>query len=283
MTLAEKLKALRAEKHLTQEDVARALDITRQAVARWESGANMPSAQKLVELSALYGVPLSELAGGASERETEPKPRVLDALLIFAAYALLYIVCAIASERMASMYGVWYWCSRHFVLPLCFAVSVLAWYSALARVAVTTFAALALGIAAASVWDAAVYPGPAGIGTGFVVVIAAVAVGVIIGAVLERRAGTLRGAHKRTRAALAMLLLLLAALSIYHITSRFSYISGANDGWQAGFDSGLADARAGDGYDASDASAPEGSGQYYLGWRSCYSSGYDAGWEFGSE
>lgn len=29
MTLAEKLKALRSEKHLTQEDVARVLDITR--------------------------------------------------------------------------------------------------------------------------------------------------------------------------------------------------------------------------------------------------------------
>ena len=113
--------------------------------------------------------------------------------------------------------------------------------------------------------------------------IAAVTAGVVIGAVLERRAGALRGAHKRTRTALAMLLLLLAALSIYHITSRLSYISGANDGWQAGFDSGIADARAWDGYDASDASAPEGSGQYYLGWRSCYSSGYDAGWEFGSE
>ena len=261
MTLAEKLKAQRAEKHLTQEDVARALDITRQAVARWESGA--------------------------SERETASKPCALDALLIFAAYALLYTVCAIASEHVATpvldMYGVWYWCSRHFVLPLCFAVSVLAWYSAFTRVAVATFAALALGIAAASVWDAAVYPGPAGIGTGFVVVIAAVAAGVIIGAVLERRAGALRGAHKHTRAALVMLLLLLVVLSMYHITSRLSYISGANDGWQAGFDAGLADARAGVGYDASDASAPGKSGQYYLGWRFCYSSGYDEGWEFGSE
>lgn len=281
MTLAEKLKALRAEKHLTQEDVARSLDITRQAVARWESGANMPSAQKLVELSALYGVPLSELAGGASE--SAPKPRAIDALVLFAAYALLYIVCAIASERVASMYSVWYWCSRHFVLPLCFAVSVLAWYSAFTRVAVATFAALALGIAAASVWDAAVYPGPAGLGAGFVVVIAAVAAGVVVGGVLERRTGALRGTHKRTRAALVMLLLLLTVLSMYHITSRLGYISGANDGWQAGFDAGLADAREGEEYDASDAAVPEGSDQYSLGWRFCYSSGYDEGWEFGSE
>ena len=103
----------------------------RQAVARRENGLNMPSAEKIIELAGLFEVPVSELVGGKTENGGTLRARVSDVAKVFAAYALLYVVCTLASERVATpvleLYGLWYWCSRHFVLPLCFFVSALAW------------------------------------------------------------------------------------------------------------------------------------------------------------
>ena len=76
MELKEKLVALRKEKGLTQLAVAEKLDVSRQAISRWESGITLPSTDNLKSLSALYGVPVdyllnsdadSALTGGCSE------------------------------------------------------------------------------------------------------------------------------------------------------------------------------------------------------------------------
>ncbi len=195
MTLGEKIKTLRRSRGMTQQDVARALGITRQAVARWESGANLPSTEKLLELAKLFGVPVSELAGGRPEHGA--RERVLDAAKVFAAYALLYIVCALASERAATpvfeLYRLWHWCSRHFVLPLCFIVSALAWDSGLMRLSAAVLLWLCGGIAFAAVWDAAAYTGPAGLETGFIPLIVITALSAVLGVLLEFRAGAFSG------------------------------------------------------------------------------------------
>ena len=47
MQLNEKLVSLRKEKGLTQLKVAEELDISRQAISRWESGVAMPSTENL--------------------------------------------------------------------------------------------------------------------------------------------------------------------------------------------------------------------------------------------
>ena len=285
MTLGEKIKNLRQSRNMTQQDVARALDITRQAVARWENGLNMPSAEKIIELAGLFEVPVSELVGGKAENGGTLRARVLDVAKVFAAYALLYVVCTLASERVATpvleLYGLWYWCSRHFVLPLCFFVSALAWDSGFVRMSVAVFVGLCIGLIFSSVWDAAVYTGPAGQETGFAALIVIVALAAAVGFVLEFKAGTLSGdvfaGRKRPRIALCALLILLAVLSMSHITNRLSYISGANDGWQAGFEAGRADCMSGEDYDSSDSST-DGALQYGLGWSMYYSEGYAAGY-----
>lgn len=58
MELKEKLVALRKEKGLTQLAVAEKLDVSRQAISRWESGSAMPSIENLRCLSELYGIPI---------------------------------------------------------------------------------------------------------------------------------------------------------------------------------------------------------------------------------
>ncbi len=69
MELKEKLVALRKEKGLTQLAVAEKLDVSRQAISRWESGIALPSTDNLKSLSALYGVPIDYLLNSDVERE----------------------------------------------------------------------------------------------------------------------------------------------------------------------------------------------------------------------
>ena len=61
MELKEKLVALRKEKGLTQLAVAEKLDVSRQAISRWESGTALPSTDNLRCLVALYEVPIDYL------------------------------------------------------------------------------------------------------------------------------------------------------------------------------------------------------------------------------
>ena len=49
---------------MTQEYVAAALAVSRQAVSKWETGAAEPSTSNLLALAKLYGVDAGELLRG---------------------------------------------------------------------------------------------------------------------------------------------------------------------------------------------------------------------------
>lgn len=61
MDVAEHLAALRKRAGLSQGDVAERLNVSRQAVSRWETGFTVPSTDNLSHLGRLYGVTLDEL------------------------------------------------------------------------------------------------------------------------------------------------------------------------------------------------------------------------------
>lgn len=64
MILKDVLSTLRRERGLTQEQLAKRLFITRQAVSRWETGQSYPDFQRLVLLSDYYEMSLDELVRG---------------------------------------------------------------------------------------------------------------------------------------------------------------------------------------------------------------------------
>ena len=70
MKLDEKLVHLRKEKGLTQLELAEAVNVSRQAVSKWESGGGIPSTENLRGLSELYGVLVDYLL---NEKEREPE------------------------------------------------------------------------------------------------------------------------------------------------------------------------------------------------------------------
>ena len=61
MEFNEKLQELRKSRDLTQEELARALFVSRTAVSKWESGRGYPSIDSLKEISRYFSVTIDEL------------------------------------------------------------------------------------------------------------------------------------------------------------------------------------------------------------------------------
>lgn len=61
MRFHEKLRALRKEKGLSQEELADIVGVSRQAMSKWESGQTFPETEKLIALSELFGVTIDSM------------------------------------------------------------------------------------------------------------------------------------------------------------------------------------------------------------------------------
>lgn len=71
MRFSEKLTFLRKKHGMTQMELAEKLDISRQAVSRWEQGVSEPSTENLVIIGKLFGVPVDDLVNDAIQLQTE--------------------------------------------------------------------------------------------------------------------------------------------------------------------------------------------------------------------
>ena len=63
MEVKEILKNLREKNNLTQEEMAQRINITRQAISRWETGETQPDTQMLKVLSKEFDVSINTLLG----------------------------------------------------------------------------------------------------------------------------------------------------------------------------------------------------------------------------
>lgn len=79
--LANKLTKLRKEHGYTQEELASKLNVSRQAVSKWERGEASPDTDNLIELAKLYDISLDELLltdSKEKENEEEEKPEEVE-------------------------------------------------------------------------------------------------------------------------------------------------------------------------------------------------------------
>ncbi|OJD53092.1 transcriptional regulator, partial [Bacillus sp. 4048] len=64
MSLGQQLKKFRESQNLSQEDVAKKIRVTRQAVYKWENDKSYPDIDNLIILSEFYNVTLDDLIKG---------------------------------------------------------------------------------------------------------------------------------------------------------------------------------------------------------------------------
>ena len=56
MHISEKIQILRRQKDISQEQLAEQLNVSRQAVSKWETGENLPDIENIVQLSKIFNV-----------------------------------------------------------------------------------------------------------------------------------------------------------------------------------------------------------------------------------
>ena len=88
MELGSRIRALRTARGLSQETIAERLQVSRQAVAKWESGASLPSTANLLALCALFDVPPEALTA-PDAAPARPAGRRRAPCVLFAAALIL--------------------------------------------------------------------------------------------------------------------------------------------------------------------------------------------------
>ena len=73
MTTGQKIAALRRERGMTQDALAEALSVTRQAVSKWEADAALPETGKLLPLARLLGCTADYLLGSSEAEAGAPQ------------------------------------------------------------------------------------------------------------------------------------------------------------------------------------------------------------------
>ena len=69
MSVSKQLIHLRNVKGISQEELASLMNVTRQAVSKWETGQTLPDCEKIIRLSEIFGVTTDYLLKG---KETDP-------------------------------------------------------------------------------------------------------------------------------------------------------------------------------------------------------------------
>lgn len=115
--LSEKIRELRRKAGLSQEELADKLNVSRQAVSKWELGSAVPTADKLLDIADFFGVSLdflmrenaaSETSRGISAPLSFEKPhkrRKTAAILLLSAAVFLGIVVLVLYVTGAGVLG----------------------------------------------------------------------------------------------------------------------------------------------------------------------------------
>ena len=93
MSFADNLKQLRKEHHLSQEELAELLDVSRQAVSKWEQGNGYPEVEKLLLLSSKLNISLDSLMSTEIAKQTSNNANVTGTIVITSPHENVIATC----------------------------------------------------------------------------------------------------------------------------------------------------------------------------------------------
>lgn len=106
MNLSEKIKKIRIELHMKQDDIAIACNVTRGTVANWEMGRRNPSWENIAIIAKLFNVSIDDLVGEdfdvdsyilKQNKATKRHKRFSIMLSIFSAFVVIAVLIFSAS------------------------------------------------------------------------------------------------------------------------------------------------------------------------------------------
>lgn len=101
MGFSENLKQVRKEHHLSQEELAELLDVSRQAVSKWEQGMGYPEVEKLLLISQTLNISLDSLMSNEFVSSAENLP-VTGSIVITSPHEKIIATCykVVSSAQM---------------------------------------------------------------------------------------------------------------------------------------------------------------------------------------
>lgn len=108
MQFNDKLLQLRKKAGLTQAELAEAVNVSRQAVSKWEMGTAVPDVENMLSLSKLFSVSVDYLVNDAMESELDA-PVVKATAAIYKVsfqYILVRVIVAISIISVVAIVGV---------------------------------------------------------------------------------------------------------------------------------------------------------------------------------
>lgn len=91
MKFNENLKYLRKQAGLTQEQLAEKLDVSRQAITKWESGQSLPDIENLKEISYIFSVSIDSLVSEIDCKSTTKIKKKIDDIGYFI-FAIFFVI-----------------------------------------------------------------------------------------------------------------------------------------------------------------------------------------------
>lgn len=145
MAIGDKIRALRKEKGMTQDAIAEALDVTRQAVAKWESNQAAPSTTNIMKLAELFQVQFQDLlsqeeipnaeiqkyivkVAQAEEKRKEKRAAAkgfaISGLKISGCYLVLFLLCWVVFHLIGAPDYIWSWSTGHYIFLVTYLYSL---------------------------------------------------------------------------------------------------------------------------------------------------------------
>jgi len=123
MTIGEKIQTLRKQYGMSQEQLADALNISRQAVSKWENNESQPDIENLIEISNMFSVSTDYLIKDGYTSSTSIRKRKNEGETVFRASNISFLVPVIYSAAtiifliLGSVWGLWHPGWIVFLLP----------------------------------------------------------------------------------------------------------------------------------------------------------------------
>lgn len=81
MSLSENLQNLRKMKNMSQEELAEKLNVSRQAVSKWESGNGYPETEKIISICEIFNCSMDQLVKGKISEDIKSEKNNYDLIM----------------------------------------------------------------------------------------------------------------------------------------------------------------------------------------------------------
>ena len=102
--IAKLIKKIRKDNNLTQKELANKLNVTFQAVSKWETGKSTPDVDTLKRISDLYNIDINDLLSGVSTKKKRTWFYLVIVILAIIAFGFIISTCKTGKNTTLEQY-----------------------------------------------------------------------------------------------------------------------------------------------------------------------------------